>query len=158
MESLIVMNAPGAVDSRREFALRFLEEAARSRPGLTWGELVAAARAESGDIGLSGPMNGWLTNAIKVVGGAADTVTFGGASKVLTGIRDIGEDVLAKDKVADSLKRAGQGVFDETLDRFLNALPFGIGKDFKTGYVVNRYWLIAAIVGGVLFLLWLRKK
>jgi hypothetical protein len=150
-----IMSAPAA-DNRRAVVLQFLEAVERVRPGVTWGELVTAARAESSSLGLGAPggMAGWLTNAIKVVGGSADAVTFGGASKVLTGIRDIGEDVLAQDKVSDSLKRAGRGVLDETVGRLLDALPFNIGTDYKTGYVVNRYWLFAgvlAVVGVVFF-------
>ena len=159
MHTLRIMSAPAA-DNRRAFVLDFLERVERARPGVTWGELVTAARAESAGIGLAGPgaMNGWLTNLIKTIGGAADPFTFGGASKVLVGVRNIGEDVLAKDKVSDSLKRAGAGFFDETLNRLLDALPFNIGTDYKTGYVVNRYWLLAGVLAVVGFVFFFRRR
>lgn len=157
MDTLVMMNAPGR-GRNVSAATDILQSIVDARPGITWGELAAAARADT-SVGLAGPggMDGWLTTALRKAGKVGDAVTFGAASPVLIGLRDIGASVFSKKKVSDSLKEAGRGVFDDAFGRFLDALPFGIGKDFKTGYVVNRYWLVGmVVVGGVLLLMWLR--
>lgn len=152
-----MMNRP-AYAHNVERAREVLAAIVAARPGITWGELAAEAAAEAGPgLGHPGALNGWLTNALKKVGGVADRWTFGAASPVLISIRDIGASVFNKKKVSDSLKDAGRGVFDDAFNRFLDALPWGIGRDFKTGYVVNRYATIGLIVGGGLLLLWLMR-
>lgn len=155
METLVVMESP-AGRARVDAARETLEAIVAARPGITWGELATAAAAEAGP-GLSGPMDGWLTSALRTVGRVGDSFTFGAATPALIGLRDIGKSTFNTKKVGDSLKEAGRGIFDDAFNRFLDALPFGIGKDFKTGYVVNRYWMIAAL-GVVAWFVFLRRR
>lgn len=168
MDRLVLLSGSASVAadiaSRRGFVIAVLREFVKANPGLTWGDLAAEANALSAagdDLGLSCPaggMNGWLTNALKTVGGALDPITFGGASKVILGTKRLGEDVFARDKVKDSLERAARGVADDALDRLLDALPFGLGSDIRTGNVVNRFWVFGGIAVGLVLFLLLRRR
>ncbi len=144
MERLILMNAPSQ-DTDRQAVIVFLKSVVAADPNVTWPELVTALQEYREDVGL----DGWLTNTLKAVGGALDGFTFGGASKFLLGTKQLVADAFPKKKVADSLKDAAAGIGDDMLSNFLDALPFGIGSDLKTGNVVNRFWLIGLLVIGL---------
>lgn len=158
MQSLILMSRP-AGGATREAALEILRVIVARNPKITWDDLSRQAAAELAELGgLSGPINGWLTNAIKVAGAAADPFTFGLTSKTLTAFRDVGESVFGWKSVSESLREAGRGVFDDALNRFLDALPGGLGNDIRVGNVVTRFWLPVVLVAGVVWFLFFRPR
>ncbi len=161
MRDLMILSRPNVSGSSRD-AVGFdvLRKIVASRPNITWAELAQEAGFELSQLGgLSGPLNGWLTSLIKATGSVADPFTFGMTSKTLTAFRDVGQDVFGWGKVSDSLRNAGRGVFDDALNRFLDALPGGLGNDIRVGNVVTRFWLpVTLAVFGTWFIFFRGRK
>jgi len=154
MRQLFIMNAPNTeADPRRAAALELLRAVVEVDPDITWGELTQKLDDYVNGIDVDGSMNGFFPSFNDI------TRILGKAGKGLwRGTKELVGAVFDKKKVSDSLKEAAQGIGDDALDRFVDALPFGIGKDLKSGHVFNALWPVAIVLVVLLVLMMRRKK
>jgi len=147
------MNAPNVeVDPRRAAVLEFLRAVVDAEPDITWGELTQKIDAYVDGVDVDGSMSGIFPSFNDI------TRILGKAGKgVWRGTKELVGAVFDKKKVSDSLKEAAQGIGDDALDRFIDALPFGIGKDLKSGHVFNALWPVAIVLVVVIVLIMRRK-
>ncbi len=163
MDTLFFMNAPATTtEQERRDRLALLQAAVAINPDLTWGEFLSSLEEYSEGLqpgALGNPAAFALIPLMASAGAALTRVVGRFAGGAWRGAKNIVGAVFDKKKVSDSLADAARGVGDDALDRFLTALPFGIGSDLKSGHVFNAIWPFLLIGAGLLFFfLWKRKK